>query len=430
MASARRMGVPGWGLFLAVLVASWSPLAVRAAPPRVYVVSVPAAPEHELTARELAALARAALAEAEGFRIREADAVLRGDLAAAHDTYAAGLTALSRGRQGYLGFELDAAEASLQEALARFAEAIPVIDSPEPVAQALMYLGASHVLAGDLAAARTVFARYHAAFAELAPDDRVFNPQVMQQWKEARQKLDQKPRGKLVVETSSPLAEITVDGRVRGVGASLTVDELAPGDHTLRVAVPGAAPFATPFTLRPRETARISATTGPERAELVPLLAQAGDLAQAANLQQALGVDALAVLRVGSDASGVQGVQLLAVGAVEPVEDARPLPSDVAQRAQTVRSLVAVFLERVARRIHADERRLEPEPLAKTPFFPVEQPPAPAPARAWYKRGWVWAVVGGVVLAGVGAGVAIAVAKKPSGADGDQPDGASLTLEF
>jgi hypothetical protein len=424
MRGRRGFALPGW-LVMAALVSLGGPLVARAEPPKVYVVAVPDAPEQELAAHEMAALARAALAEAEGFRTREADAVLRGDLSAAHDAYAAGLAALGRGRQGYLGFELDVAEAALQEALAKFAEATAVIDSPEPVAQALMYLGACHVLAGDHTAARAVFTRYHAAFAELAPDDRVFNPQVMQQWKDARTKLDQKPRGKLVVEASSALAEISVDGRVRGIGASLTVEALAPGEHWLRAAVPGAAPFTSAFTLRPRETAHVTATTGAERAELVPLLAQAGDAVQAESLQHALGVDALAVLRVGSD-----GVGLLAVGAVEAGAEQRTLPADVAARAQTARSLVAVFLEHVAARVHADERRAEPVPLAKTPFFPVEEAPKSEPPKPWFKRGWVWAVIGGVVLAGAGAGVAIAVAKKPSGADGHEPDGASLTLEF
>jgi hypothetical protein len=424
---AQRMGsLSSWLAALALLL---SAAGARAEPPRIYVVAVPAAPEHELLAREVAALARAALVDAEGFRFREADVRVRGESASAREALAAGLEALGRGRQGYLAFELDGARAALEEALGHFSRAVAVLDSPEPVAQALMYLGACHVLAGDQAAARAAFTR-HVAFAELTPDDRVFNPQVMQQWREARRQLEQKPRAKLVVEGASPLAEVSVDGRVRGLGP-LTVEGLAPGEHWLRAGVPGVEPFAATLSVRPREAAKQSVAPAAEDAELAQLLGQAGDAAQAARLRELLEVDALAVLVVGASEAGAPAVRLTAVGKVQPVDERRPIPDDVGQRAQTARSLMAVFLERVAAHVHAGEGA-PPAPVARAPLFPTEEAPPEPAARPWYKRGWVWGVIGGAVLAGAGAGLAVALTRGGGGGGGgpEPQEGATLTLEF
>jgi hypothetical protein len=416
------------GLLVWALLA-WSSTTVRAQTPEVYVVAVAREAGAQAAASEVSALARAALAEAEGFRFREADAVLHGELTAAHDAYAEALTQLGRGRQAYLALELDAAQRALEAATDQFQKAGPVLDSPEPFSQALMYLGATHVLAGNATAARAVFERYHAAFGELSPDARVFNPEVMAAWTQAGKTLSARAKGAIALEGAAATAEITLDGRVRARGAS-TLDGLAPGEHALRVAVLGAAPFFTTVTLKPRERARVTVPAMSERAELSARLHGGMSSAERDGLRELLAVDALAVVELAQAGSD----ELTLTLSVSGLATSRPSKSehagaDFLARDQAVRMLVAEFLDRVAERAHAVERGAEVARAAVAAPAPATPPRDEAP-RAWYRKPWFWTVVGVVVLGGAAAGTAVALSQQKKRTPGQGGSGGTLTLEF
>ena len=404
-------------LLALALVCTLGSLPARADAPRVAVTAVAATPADAQAAAQLAALARAALLEAEGFSFDTSLRVLSGDVTAALEAHGQAREALQRGRQAYLALELTQARAELERAMELWPLALAVLDSPEAVSETLLYLGASCVLSGDAPCAERAFARQQASFAELEPDARVFNPAIVAAWQRARRPL---ARTSLQVESSQPDAEIALDGLVVGLG-SYRSDRLAPGAHWLRVTLPGARPWLKRLDVPAQAVTRVDVPVLAADPELVRALGGARDAAGREALRRVLGADALMVLEV---ASGPEGLLLTphALGG-SPSQGRQPVQvgAGLAERASTMRMVMADFLEQVARRAHEQER------LASHASPQRETRADARSGAAWYRRAWVWTVVGVALAAGV-TGTVLLVRAQDDAPPAD--DRASLTLQF
>jgi tetratricopeptide (TPR) repeat protein len=83
---------------------------------------------------------------------------------------------------------------------------------------------------------------------------------------------------------------------------------------------------------------------------------------------------------------------------------------EAAQRAE-----VEEHIDALQKTIEEENRRVEAaneaarKAAAEAQQRVVLQKPAPPPPRPWWKRGWVWGVIGGVAAVGVGVGVGLGV---------------------
>jgi hypothetical protein len=405
------------------LASAW---VARAEGPRVYVVARAADPALGAEAREVAALARFALAQAEGFQWQAADARVRGEEAPARAAQQRALAGLKRGQQAYLRFELEHAIGLLQQSLRDWEQALPVLDSPEPWAETLMYLGACHVLAGDSVRAAEVFHSYQVKFADLSPNAGVFNPEIMRQWDAAGHDLAVEGGGALEVRSSLPSAEVSVDARVRGTGR-ITVHGLAPGEHWVRVTAIGAQSFVGKAVVEPGRTARVDPPELEDSIELLDLLEHAHTQDGARVLLEELGVDALGVIEVRRGGTeGELDLTLRSFDAAGNVQGTFPrsLGHDFNERAAGVRGLVAAWLDRVL-----DE--LRPQLVATGGMATGTAAPQHSEARpAWYRRWWVWTIAGSVLAAGTLTTVLVV---RNHGMESGQPmprDKGTLVLQF
>lgn len=416
-----------WAFALGLWLLGWAE--AQAEQPRVYVTAHASDAALDIEARQIAAFARFALAESQGFRWQDADLRVRGDdLKPAHEAQDKALSLLRRGRQAYLALELEEAIKHLEQAAILWEQAAAALDSPEPVAETLMYLGACHVLAGDLARARAAFARYHLRFPQLAPSSGVFNPEIMRHWEQAGSEQSQAP-GSLDIRVRPSNAEVSVDGQVRGLG-DVVVPGLAPGEHWVRVSVVGGQGFTTRAFVESGGTTRVDAGTLNDSTTLLDLFEHAASAQSAQALAQTLGLDALGVVEVRRASGHDQGdIELAMVGfdahtGQQKVVVSQTVGADFAERAQVVRSMVAMWLDHVVRQLANPD-----EPWVAT-SAPARSRGAQEGKPAWYRRWQVWAVAGGVLAAGVVTTALLVSRDRDDGAPPAPENTGTLVLEF
>jgi hypothetical protein len=294
------------------------------------------------------------------------------------------------------------------------------------VADTLMYLGATCFLARDSACTQRAFARYHRQFGELEPDASVLNPETQVAFARSReQHVRTVRRGQLAITGAHPLAEVTLDGRVVDARAVLDADE---GEHWLRVAVPGLLPFVTTMQVRAGALLNIAvpaSTVNADAQSLAAALAQAGSPEQGRALARRLDVDALALVRVTSAGAGRLTLSL-AHGSELLTRVAEP---GLRSRSRAVHALLAEFIERsLVRPVAplADTARSQPQPVLAAPTR-ADATPSQLGVKPWYRRAWVWTLVGVAVASGATATVLLV--RRDSEQSAPEPGG-SLTLEF
>ena len=126
----------------------------------------------------------------------------------------------------------------------------------------------------------------------------------------------------------------------------------------------------------------------------------------------------LAVLTVWHAPSGLT-VELATDGTVAGAPlPARRVEPALRAEAAAMRALMAEFLEQVARRVHARaEASQDPRGDAQ-----------PGREKPWYRRPWLWTVLGVAVVGGATATALVMRSRAGQGSSADE--GASLTLEF
>ena len=408
----------------------------------VYITAKAADPALKLEALEVSALARAALLDAQGFDWQTADMRVRGSLSTARTAQKRALAALRRGRQAYLRLELDAAIVALQGALLEWATAQAVIDSPEPVAETLMYLGAAQVLAGNPERATEAFTRYHVQFGAVPPNPGLFNPAIMEQWQAAGAALRRRAAGAIDVRAQPASAVVTINGIPRGAG-SMRVGALWPGRHWVRVAGLGAEARTQEVVVESGRVSVVDVGELPDSAVLLDLFEHASSAKGAHALGQELGVRALGVIEVRrTEKQGELALDLHSFEGESGREQAqltRVIGGDLVERSQAVRSLVAAWLDRV---LEDAPRKPRLSVQESRPVGPVAAEPAAHPVSlqderreseakpAWYRRWWVWAIAGGAVAAGAVTAVLVTRDRGDGTSAGQSSDKGTLVLEF
>lgn len=416
--------------------------------PQVYVTAKAAGPALELEALQIAALARAALLEAQGFAWEPADVRARGPHTEARAAQTRALRGFRRGRQAYLRLELEAAVGEFERALTDWEEARAVIDSPELIAETLMYLGASYVLSENAVRAAEVFTRYHVQFGAVAPNVGLFNPRVMEAWQAALNVLNTRAAGAIEVRVRPASAAVMVDGVPRGRG-SVRIEGVRPGRHWVRASGLGSEGRSTQVVVESGRVGLVEFGEVEDSALLLDLSEHASRSEGARALAQALGVQGLGVIEVrrakaeagagaaagSADGAGSGELSLTLLGFEgETGHEQSPLElvvgTELGERARALRGLVALWLDRVLNDLHSPAAGgvASAEELPAPQF--VQAGSTPTEARPARPRRWlVWgAVAVGAVAVGLTAGLLIA--RDDASPDSKGRQGGSLTLEF
>jgi len=394
--------------------------------PRVYVVAVPMEASVDVAAARVGAAARSTLRGIDTVRWQEADR--------AFVNYEDELEALQRGRdrvrqgqQSFLELEYDRAIEAFSGAVRDFDSAAGILDDASVLGEALLYLGASQVFAGnDRGAART-FRRLHVQMPTLQPDPNVFSPRVVQRYGAAAPRDARNPRGEVVIESEPTDVDAHVDFVPRG-RTPVTVDGLLAGPHILRLVQPGATPTVERVEVG-RRSRTVTLVSSQRLAGLPRDIAALSDadvdrmhdhtpLGRVADL---LELDALIVIRVSPKDRDQVELELLVFNASNGerlLRSVNPQPRATGSLEAGVHGLISDSLDAVLR-----QRAVVPgsgqdgqRPTGPTLIRPPDE-------KKIYEEPLFWVGVGAAVAAGVVVSVLIATA-------GDSDAGSQFVLEF
>ncbi|MBX3246811.1 MAG: PEGA domain-containing protein [Myxococcales bacterium] len=412
-------------LALSITFASaWAAQAQPVAMQRVYVVSTAVDPELEAIAGRVGAAARAALRRVDGADWQRADQRFLGYDDNTLEKLRIARVKLEEGRTAYLDLRLDEATTLLVEAVENFDQAMSALEDPADLGTALLFLGAAQTYNNDRRGAARTFTRLHVQMPHLVPDPNLFPPDVIDRYNQAAVRARD---GQVTVESDPPGSMAYVDFIPRGL-TPVTIGDLPRGEHTIRVVSPGSTPYIE------------NAETGGRRgaasvnAFLLPVDGNEG-LDEAVNgiaghemrtadgpigeVGRILDLDKIGVIRV-SYGDSQETVKLELV--VFDVHNRRRVlrgevqaPRALGELEEVVARAVQQSIENVLSPQAVDEQHPTFVDLTPTvPETPVERDPL-------YKKWWLWAAIGAVVV--VGAVVTIAVVAGRSDPIGQDSNG-------
>ena len=399
---------------------------------RIYIVSHALEPELEAVAARAGSAARAALREVPAADWASADQRFLGydDAALQHITEARRL--LAEGSQAYLDLQLEQAVGLLSQAVGEFDASQAALEDESGLGKALLYLGASQIFNGDVRQGRRTFERLHRQMPHIKPDPNEFPPEVVEQFERSAPRRN---NGAIHIMSDPTGAIAYVDFVPRGQ-TPLTVTGLVPGEHTVRLTRPGATPYIEQVEVSGNGQSEVQAflmdaagneglaemvagITGHELEQGDGAIRQVGEL---------LDLDKIGVIRVSYGDSREQ-VKLEMV--IFDVASGRRVLRGEVQAPRALGELEPVVQRAVKQGV---ENVLDPRIATDEEQIiggggvddPGGEPSEPTDKPLW-KEWWLWAIVGGVVVAGaVVTGVLLA------GGDSDlgqQPNG-QLIIEF
>ena len=418
-----------------VLISAMASAQDSVAVQRVYVVAAAIEPELEDEAGRAAAAARSALRTVEGADWQAADQRFLGydDNTLAKLVEARRL--LAEGRAAYVDLNLDEATRQLEAAVDNFNQALSALEDPSDLGNALLYLGASQAFNGDSRGARSTFQRLHVQMPHIQPDPNEFPPEVVSMWEQAAPRATD---GTIIVQSDPPGAVAYVDFIPRGQ-TPVAVENLARGEHSVRVTSPGSTPYIenVEITRRNREQTVESFLMAQEEYEALPdavrgitgheLEVGDGPIAQVAEL---LELDKIGVIRVSyGDSQDTVKLELVMFDVASQRRILRgevQAPRAFGQLEEVVQRSISQGLENVLRpRVGEDDEQAGDVWSAGSNQQQQQQDDDDGDSIV--KQWWFWTAIGGAVV--LGAVIAIAVTVPDGNNLGNDQDG-QVVFEF
>jgi hypothetical protein len=157
---------------------------------------------------------------------------------------------LRQARQAYDTLELDKSVSALTGALGRFEHYVAYVNDFKKLAEALMLLGATHILRGEDKLGAKRLEQAVGIYPEVEPDPRIFNPSMRKLFTQTVERSHSKPSATLSVSSTPSAAEVFVDGRFVGV-TPLALSTVHAGRHWVRVGVAAYRPWGKILELSP-----------------------------------------------------------------------------------------------------------------------------------------------------------------------------------
>jgi tetratricopeptide (TPR) repeat protein len=141
---------------------------------------------------------------------------------------------VQKSREAYYTLELDTAVNDLTQALSKYERFAAYVGDFKKVAEALMLLGATHILRGEEKLGTRRLEQALGIYPAIEPDPRIFNPGMRGLFTESTAHLRSRAPGTFSLTSTPTAAEVYVDGRFVGV-TPLAVEKLVEGRHWVRL---------------------------------------------------------------------------------------------------------------------------------------------------------------------------------------------------
>ncbi|MBI5510020.1 MAG: PEGA domain-containing protein [Deltaproteobacteria bacterium] len=155
--------------------------------------------------------------------------------------------------------DLDAALKQYVKLLARIDKTLTAPTDSRPLADTLAMIAASHLLLGADKKARATLERLLTVAPDYAPEDAVFNPQMMGVFASLAAKLGDSTFGEINVTVQPPGAAVFLDGRLVG-STPLTIKEVRKGRHIVTATARGHGRQSKNVDVKPRATPDVALT--------------------------------------------------------------------------------------------------------------------------------------------------------------------------
>ncbi len=156
--------------------------------------------------------------------------------------FAAAEELVQKGRQAYDTLELDAAVDNLNSALLKYERFAAYVDDFKKVSEALMLLGATHILRGEDKLGAKRLEQAVNINPQIEPDPRIFNPAMRSIFQESAARVSSRQPGSLTLTSNPGFSAVYVDGRFVGV-TMMGVEHVSEGRHYVRLEKDGLRPF-------------------------------------------------------------------------------------------------------------------------------------------------------------------------------------------
>jgi hypothetical protein len=145
---------------------------------------------------------------------------------------------IQKAMSAYETLDLDPAVDYLGQAVQKFEKNAGFLIDVKDVANALMLLGAVHILRGEEKTGAERLAQALAINPAVEPDPRIFNPSMRQVFQKVADGLGRKAKATLSLTSSPSYAEVYVDGKFYGI-TPMAVPQLSEGRHFVRLSRDG-----------------------------------------------------------------------------------------------------------------------------------------------------------------------------------------------
>lgn len=149
---------------------------------------------------------------------------------------------LGRGKEQYDNLELDAAIEELSKAIEEFKKAAGRLGGGEDYLEALLYLGAAHILSGDNERGTESFRTVAMFDKRKILDPKVFPPSMIEIFDKTKEDVTSSPVGTVLVKSNPNAAEVYLNGVFKGI-TPLTLVKIPEGLHFVRVEKDGYLPW-------------------------------------------------------------------------------------------------------------------------------------------------------------------------------------------
>ena len=149
---------------------------------------------------------------------------------------------LTSGKEQYDNLELDAAIDELNKAIEEFKKAAGRLGGGEEYLEALLYLGAAHILSGDNERGTESFRTVAMFDKRKVLDPKVFPPSMIEIFDKTKEDVTSSPVGTVLVKSNPTAAEVYLNGVFKGI-TPLTLVKVPEGMHFIRVEKDGYFPW-------------------------------------------------------------------------------------------------------------------------------------------------------------------------------------------
>ena len=149
---------------------------------------------------------------------------------------------LRSGKEQYDNLELDAAIDELNKAIEEFQKAAGRLGGGEEYLEALLYLGAAHILSGDNERGTQSFRTVAMFDKRKILDPKVFPPSMIEIFDKTKEDVAASPVGTVLVKSNPAAAEVYLNGVFKGI-TPLTLVKIPEGVHFVRVEKDGYLPW-------------------------------------------------------------------------------------------------------------------------------------------------------------------------------------------